>query len=214
MESAAFDKPRFLRVCAGIVYLFLFAPIVVVILFSFNSIKSLTNFYGLLARSGTATSSSDPSLRQSLFTSLEIAALTMLAATAIGTALAIGLVRSRARWAPGANILMLVPLVVPEIVTGISALLIFSQLGIALSIWTIILAHITFSISYVTIVVRARMASISQEVEEAAMDLGATRWQSVRLVLVPGAVAVGGRRRAAHVRLLVRRLRALVLHHR
>ena len=109
----------------------------------------------------------------------------MIAATIIGTALAIGLVRSRTRWAPGANILMLVPLVVPEIVTGISALLIFSQIGIQLSLWTIVIAHITFSISYVTIVVRARMASISQEVEEAAMDLGATRWQSVRLVLVP-----------------------------
>ncbi len=81
-----------------------------------------------------------------------------MASTIIGTLLAIGLVRSRARWAPGANILMLVPLVVPEIVTGISALLIFSQLGIALSFWTIVLAHITFSISYVTIVVRARMA--------------------------------------------------------
>ena len=108
-----------------------------------------------------------------------------MASTIIGTLLAIGLVRSRARWAPGANILMLVPLVVPEIVTGISALLIFSQIGIALSFWTIVLAHITFSISYVTIVVRARMAAISQEVEEAAMDLGATRWQSVRLVLIP-----------------------------
>ena len=62
------------------------------------------------------------------------------------------------------------------------------------------IAHITFSISYVTIVVRGRLASISHEVEEAAMDLGATRWQSVRLVLVPGAVAGDRRRRAAHVR--------------
>jgi spermidine/putrescine transport system permease protein len=106
-------------------------------------------------------------------------------ATILGTALAIGLVRARTRWSPGANVLMLIPLVVPEIVAGISALLIFSQIGLQLSFLTIVLAHITFSISYVTIVVRARMASITQEVEEAAMDLGATRWQSVRLVLVP-----------------------------
>ena len=112
METAAFDKPRFLRIWAGIVYLFLFAPIVVVILFSFNSIKSLTNFEGFSTQ-WYSEFLNDPSLRQSLFTSLEIAALTMLAATVIGTALAIGLVRSRARWAPGANILMLVPLVVP-----------------------------------------------------------------------------------------------------
>jgi spermidine/putrescine transport system permease protein/putrescine transport system permease protein len=184
LDSHAFDKPRFLRVFALAVYLFLFAPIIVVILFSFNSIKSLTNFEGFSLQ-WYSDFFDDPALRESLFASLEIAFLTMLAATAIGTALAIGLVRSRARWAPGANILMLVPLVVPEIVTGISALLIFSQLGIALSLWTVIIAHITFSISYVTIVVRARLASISLEVEEAAMDLGASRWQSVRLVLLP-----------------------------
>jgi spermidine/putrescine transport system permease protein/putrescine transport system permease protein len=182
--SKGFDRPRFLRVFTVFVYLFLFAPIVVVILFSFNSVKSLNVFHGW-SLEWYRTFLEDESLRQSLFTSLEIAAITAVAATAIGTLLAIGLVRSRAKWAPGANILMLVPLVVPEIVTGISSLLIFSQLGVALSFWTIVLAHITFSISYVTIVVRARMASISQEVEEAAMDLGATRWQSVRLVLVP-----------------------------
>jgi spermidine/putrescine transport system permease protein/putrescine transport system permease protein len=80
---------------------------------------------------------------------------------------------------------MLVPLITPEIVAGISALLIFSQLGIALSFWTIVLAHITFSISYVTIVVRGRLATIGVEVEEAAMDLGASKWGSVRLVLLP-----------------------------
>jgi spermidine/putrescine transport system permease protein/putrescine transport system permease protein len=184
LTTAPFDRPRFLRLWTGVVYLFLFAPILVVILFSFNSVKSLTNFSGFSLQ-WYSDFFSDSSLRDSLFASLEIAAATMVASTIIGTALAVGLVRSRARWASGANVLMLVPLVVPEIVTGISALLIFSQIGITLSIWTIILAHITFSISYVTIVVRARMASISQEVEEAAMDLGATRWQSVRLALIP-----------------------------
>jgi spermidine/putrescine transport system permease protein len=184
METHAFDKPRILRVWSLLVYLFLFTPILVVILFSFNGIKSLTNFDGFSLQ-WYSEFLNDPTLRESLFTSLEIAFLTMLAATAIGTMLAIGLVRSRARWAPGANILMLVPLVVPEIITGISALLIFSQLGIALSFWTVVIAHITFSISYVTIVVRARMAAITLEVEEAAMDLGATRWQAVRMVLVP-----------------------------
>jgi spermidine/putrescine transport system permease protein/putrescine transport system permease protein len=178
------DKPRFLRPFAILVYLFLFAPIVVVVLFSFNSIKSLNTFEGFSLQ-WYEEFFNDEALRESLLYSLEIAFLTMLAATVLGTLLAIGLVRSRARWAPGANILMLVPLVVPEIVAGISALLIFSQIGFALSFWTIVLAHVTFSISYVTIVVRARMISISDEVEEAAMDLGATRWQSVRLVLFP-----------------------------
>jgi spermidine/putrescine transport system permease protein/putrescine transport system permease protein len=179
-----FDRPRFLRIFTVLVYLFLFVPILVVILFSFNSIKSLQNFEGFSLQ-WYQEFLQDPTLRQSLFVSLEVAALTMVIGTVIGTMLAMGLVRARTRWSPAANILMLIPLVVPEIVAGISALLIFSQLGIQLSFWTIVLAHVTFSISYVTIVVRARLASISQEVEEAAMDLGATRWQSVRLALVP-----------------------------
>ena len=70
--------------------------------------------------------------------------------------------------------LMLVPLVTPEIVAGVSALLLFTQLGLRLSLLTIMLAHITFSISYVTVVVRARLAALGPEVEQAAMDLGAT----------------------------------------
>ena len=109
---------------------------------------------------------------------------------------------------------MMVPLITPEIVAGISALLIFAQLGIQLSFWTIVIAHITFSISYVTVVVRGRLATMGDEVEQAAMDLGATRWQSVRLVLIPNlwpAIVAAG---PARLRALLRRLRDLVLHHR
>jgi spermidine/putrescine transport system permease protein len=190
----AFDRPRFLRVYAGLVYLFLFIPIAVVIFFSFNSQKSLSVFDSFSLH-WYDEFLHDQTLRQSLFASLEIALVTMIVATVLGTALAIGLVRSRARWSPAANILMLIPLVTPEIVAGISALLLFSQLGIHLSVQTVMIAQITFSISYVTVVVRGRLASIGQEVEEAAMDLGATRWQSVRLILVPelwpGIVAAG-----------------------
>lgn len=182
--NSAFDRPRFLRLYSLAIYLFLFVPIGIVVLFSFNSIKSLQNFDGFSLQ-WYGDFLSDPTLRESLFVSLRIALVTMIVATVLGTALAIGLVRSRTRWSPAANILMLIPLVTPEIVAGISALIIFSQLGIQLSFWTIVVAHITFSISYVTVVVRGRLASMGDEVEQAAMDLGATRWQSVRLVLLP-----------------------------
>jgi spermidine/putrescine transport system permease protein/putrescine transport system permease protein len=183
--SNAFDRPRFLRIYVAFAYLFLFAPIFVVVLFSFNSIKSLQNFEGFSLQ-WYEEFLDDPTLRESLFASLEIAVITMIVGTVLGTMLAIGLVRSRARWAGSANILMLIPLVVPEIVAGISALLIFSQIGLQLSVFTVILAHITFSISYVAIVVRGRLATMGTEAEEAAMDLGATRWQAVRMVLLPG----------------------------
>lgn len=182
--ATPFDRPRFLRIYSVAIYLFLFVPIAVVILFSFNSVKSLQSFQGFSLQ-WYRDFLQDETLRESLFVSLRIALLTMVCATILGTALAIGLVRARTRWSPAANILMLIPLVTPEIVAGISALLIFSQLGIRLSFWTVVLAHITFSISYVTVVVRGRLASMGDEVEQAAMDLGATRWQAVRLVLLP-----------------------------
>ncbi len=183
-KPKGFDRPRFLRVYVGLAYLFLFTPIFVVILFSFNSIKSLQNFEGFSLQ-WYEEFWNDSTLRESLFASLEIAVLSMVAGVILGTMLAIGLVRSRTRWSGSANILMLIPLVVPEIVAGISALLIFSQIGLQLSIFTVVLAHITFSISYVAIVVRARLATIGTEAEEAAMDLGATRWGAVRMVLIP-----------------------------
>ena len=183
-ETSAFEKPRFLRFWTGLVFLYLFLPIFVVIVFSFNSRKSLQVMDGFSFR-WYEDFWNDPTLRDSLFVSIEIALITMVIATVVGTALAIGLVRAHSGAAKGANFLMLVPLITPEIVAGISALLIFSQLGIGLSFWTIVLAHITFSISYVTIVVRGRLATIGVEVEEAAMDLGASKWDSVRLVLIP-----------------------------
>jgi spermidine/putrescine transport system permease protein len=179
-----FDRPRLLVVITVLFYALLFAPIVVVALFSFNSTKSLQVFQGFSLR-WYKEFFTDSSLVSSLVASLEISAVTMVAATALGTSLAFGLVRSRTRWSPAANILMLVPLVTPEIVAGVGALLIFTQLNIHLSLLTVMLAQITFSISYVTVVVRARLAALGREQEDAAMDLGATRLGALRLVTLP-----------------------------
>jgi spermidine/putrescine transport system permease protein len=180
----AYDKPRFLRVFTGLFLVLLFAPIVLVVLFSFNSSRSLQDFQGFSLQ-WYETFFETESLRDSLIASIQIALVTMLVATVLGTLLAYGLVRARTRWSDTANVLMLVPLVTPEIVAGASALLLFTQVGINLSLTTIVLAHITFSISYVTVVVRARLAAISREVEDAAMDLGATRLATFRLVTLP-----------------------------
>jgi spermidine/putrescine transport system permease protein len=179
-----FDQPRFLRLFTGLFFLFLFAPIALVVLFSFNSSRSLQDFQGFSLR-WYETFFESESLRDSLVASVQIALVTMVIATVLGTLLAYGLVRARTRWSDAANIMMLIPLVTPEIVAGASALLLFTQVGLNLSITTIILAHITFSISYVAVVVRARLAAVSREVEDASMDLGATRWQTFRLVTLP-----------------------------
>ena len=173
-----------LRLYVAAFFVFLFAPILLVVVFSFNSQRSLQRLDGLSLEWYRAFFENE-SLRGSLVASLEIAFVTMLIGTVLGTLLAFGLVRARSRFASGANILMLVPLVTPEIVAGVSAFLLFTQLGVRLSVLTITLAHITFSISYVTVVVRARLASLGPEIEQAAMDLGATRMQTLRLVVLP-----------------------------
>jgi spermidine/putrescine transport system permease protein/putrescine transport system permease protein len=175
---------RALRLYTAAFYAFMFLPLVVVVLFSFNSIRSVQNFEGFSLEWYTAFWDNE-SLRGSLIASLQIALATMLVATVLGTLLAFGLVRARTRFSGSANILMLIPLVTPEIVAGVSAFLLFTQIGLRLSLLTIIIAHITFSISYVTVVVRARMASLNPEVEQAAMDLGASRVQTLRLVVMP-----------------------------
>ena len=182
--SRGFDRPRFLWVLTGLTYAFLFAPIVVVILFSFNGIKSLQVLDGLSLR-WYETFWNDDELRESLMASIQIAAITTVVSTVIGTGLALGVIRSRGKTGSWLGILLLIPLVTPEIVAGVSAFVLFAQLGIHLSMTTIVLAHITFSISYVVVVVRGRLATMGSDREEAALDLGATPWQAVRLVTLP-----------------------------
>jgi spermidine/putrescine transport system permease protein len=184
VTARGFDRPRVLWVVTALVYVFLFAPVLVVVLFSFNGEKSLQVLDGLSLR-WYEEFWQDESLRESLFASIEIAAITTVVATALGTGLALGTIRSRTRVARATGMFLLIPLVTPEIVAGVSAFVLFAQVGIALSLTTIILAHITFSISYVTIVVRGRLAAMGSELEEAALDLGATPWQAVRLVTLP-----------------------------
>jgi spermidine/putrescine transport system permease protein len=164
--------------------IFTFAPLLIVALFSFNSTPSLQNFSGFSLQwydefFGSAQ------LRDSLMASVEIGLVTMVVGTFLGTTLAYALVRARSRAARASSLLMLIPLVTPEIVAGVSALVLFTQIGMELSLTTIMIAEITFSISFVTVIVRARLSALNTEVEEAAMDLGATRMQTLRLIVLP-----------------------------
>jgi spermidine/putrescine transport system permease protein len=179
-----FDRPRYLRLFFVLFMIFTFAPLLIVALFSFNSTPSLQNFSGFSLQwydefFGSAQ------LRDSLMASVEIGLVTMVVGTFLGTTLAYALVRARSRTARASNVLMLIPLVTPEIVAGVSALVLFTQIGMDLSLTTIMIAEITFSISFVTVIVRARLSALNTEVEEAAMDLGATRIQTLRLIVLP-----------------------------
>jgi spermidine/putrescine transport system permease protein/putrescine transport system permease protein len=177
-------KPRILIAVTALFFALLYLPIAVVALYSFNSKKSLTVFGGFSLRWYRAFAHDDVIIA-SLGTSLRISLVATAGSVVLGVALALGLVRCRTRLGSLAGLVMLVPLITPEIVTGVASMLLFKGLGIALSTGTVMLAEITFSISYVTVILRSRVAALNPEVEEAAMDLGATRWQAVRLVTLP-----------------------------
>jgi spermidine/putrescine transport system permease protein len=166
-------------------------PVLIAIQFSFNNGRSRTAWQGFSMRWywGDATRSvwHDESLRRALFNSLTLAGLTMLIATPLGVALALGLARWRGPGARGSNLLMLVPLATPEIVMGSMLFLVFDNLFTFVPFGrpAQLLGHVTFSLSYVVVIVRGRLLTIGKEYEEAAQDLGASPLQALRTVLLP-----------------------------
>ncbi|MFN8168178.1 MAG: ABC transporter permease [Candidatus Nanopelagicales bacterium] len=177
-------RPRIAVAFTVLFFVVLYLPIVVVVLFSFNSKKSLSSFGGFSTR-WYEQFFADAGLQSSLRASLLISLVSMVGAVVLGTMLALALERVRSRKARAVGVVALVPLVTPEIVTGVAALLFFTGLGVKLSLTTVIIAEITFSIAYVAVIVRGRLSTVSEEVEEAARDLGCTPWQAVRLVILP-----------------------------
>jgi spermidine/putrescine transport system permease protein/putrescine transport system permease protein len=177
-------KPRAAVVVTVLFFVLLYLPILAVVVFSFNQKKSLAVFDGWSLRWYDAFLH-DSALTHSLGTSVEVAAVAMAGSVVLGTALAFGLVRARSRLGGAANLIMLIPLVTPEIVTGVASLMLFKGVGLQPGLATLMIAETTFSISYVTVILRSRVAELNPEVEEAAMDLGATRAQAVRLVTLP-----------------------------
>ena len=184
-------KPRWLAMLTWIYLLWSLLPVLLAVQFSFNKGKSRSSWQGFSTRWYTGDPNlsvlHDPSLRTALRNSLALAGFTMLIATPIGVALAIGLARWRSRAAKPANALMLFPLITPEIVMGVSLFLVFVHLFtfVPRGFPTQLLGHVTFTISYVVVIVRGRLLAIGREYEEAARDLGATRWQAIRHVLLP-----------------------------
>jgi len=179
------ERNPWLSAYAIAVYAFLFAPIVVLIIFSFNSARR-----GLVWRGFTLDwypqLFTNDELLDSLFVTLQVAFVAVIVSTILGSLLGLGLARMRFRGRGATETLLLVPMVTPEIVMGLALLLFFLQLfdahGSVGQLWV---AHITFCISYVAVVVRARAASMNPQLEEAARDLGASAWGAFRFVTLP-----------------------------
>lgn len=122
--------------------------------------------------------------------SITIAVITTIVTTVLGVFFAIALHRYKYRFEGAINGLVYLPILIPDILMGLSLLILFSQLGMELGQTTIIIAHITFSISFVVVILAARLSSMGRDLEEAANDLGATPWQTFRYVTFP-AIAPG-----------------------
>ncbi|MGH2677533.1 MAG: ABC transporter permease [Actinomycetota bacterium] len=189
--SNPWGKPRFLAAWTWLYVVWSIVPVVIAVAFSFNDGRSRSAWQGFSLRWWTGDPDlsvlHDPSMTSALLQSAKLAVLTAIIATPIGIALAIGLARWRGRGSRSANGLMLLPLVTPEIVMGVALFLVFIYMFpfVRLGTGAQLIGHVTFTISFVVIVARGRLFSIGSEYEEAAMDLGASRWQALRLVLLP-----------------------------
>jgi spermidine/putrescine transport system permease protein len=185
-------QPRFMVLITGIYIVISIVPVVVAIMFSFNAGRSVTAWQGFDLTRWYFTDSrssvwNDPRLQHALFQSLKLAGLDMLIATPLGVLLALGLARWRGPAASASNFIMLFPLVTPELMMGVSLFLVFVHLFnfIPLGTTTQVLGHVTFSLSYVVVIVRGRLFSIGRQYEEAAADLGATPSETLRLIVLP-----------------------------
>ncbi len=187
-------KPRFLVVITWTYMVWALAPVLLAMAFSFNNGRSRSVWQGFSLQWWTSNAGSiknDPQYLSALEQSLRLAAGDMLVSTPLGIALAIGLTRWRGYGQKPANFLMLFPLVTPELVMATSLFMVFTQITVepfaAIHFGTTaqLVGQVTFSVSYVVVIVRSRLLSIGKEYEEAARDLGATPFGALRLALFP-----------------------------
>ena len=185
-----------LNVYAGIALAYMLIPIAVIAAFSFNDPAGSFNFtWQGFTLDYWAHPFAQSDLTDALLTSLELAALSTVIATAIGTMLALALVRHRFRGRRAANVLILIPMATPEVVIGAALLSMFVYVGVARGFTTLLIAHVMFSISFVVVIVRSRLIGFDRSLEDVAADLGAgplTAFRTVTLPLLAPAILAAG----------------------
>lgn len=172
----------------------LYAPILLIIIFSFTKSKVLGNWTGFTLGlyqnlfSGydfAANVRVDPNLYRAIVYTAIIAFAAAIISTLLGTLAAIGLFHMRQRTRRAVSFLNSIPMINPDIITGISLFLLFVFLGISRGLGTVIVAHVVFCTPYVVLSVMPRLQKMNPNIYEAALDLGATPWQALRKVLIP-----------------------------
>ena len=184
---------RAFRFQAALVFVFLYLPIVVVVIYAFNSARLVQVWEGFSLRwFGEAWR--DQTLRHGLWISTYTALATSMVATLLGTSAAVGLRNVGRRTRAAFDTFLYMTLITPELVAAIASLMAFVTIGIPLGPVAIVITHSIFNTAVVTLIVRARLAGMDRSLEEAARDLGATQWAAFRQVTLPQlvpAVAAG-----------------------
>ncbi len=179
-------RSRLLGLWSTLVYLWLFAPIVVIVLFSFNDQRGKFNitWHGFTLHNW-AHPFSNPEYTRALVTSLQVAAVACIVATVLGGLLALATSKYTFRGQGLVNILVVLPLTTPEIVMGSSLFTLFFARNVGLGFVTVAIAHILFCVSFVTMTVQARVRGFDWTLEDAALDLGSSAWRTFRTVTFP-----------------------------
>jgi spermidine/putrescine transport system permease protein len=185
---------RLVNVAAVLGLLYLFAPIVVIVIFSFN--KPLGKFnivWQGFTLDNWASPFSDKALTDALFVSLRVALISSVLAAVLGTMIALSLSRYRFKGSGAVNLFLVLPLTSPEVVLGSSLATLFLSRGVDFGYTTVIIAHVMFQISFVAVTVRARIRGFDWTLEQAAMDLGASPqrafWRITFPLILPGILA-------------------------
>jgi spermidine/putrescine transport system permease protein len=189
-------RSKLLGLWAGLALLYLFLPIFIVVLFSFNDPHGRFN---ITWQGFTLDHWKHPfkvaGLGEAMSKSLEIAIISTALALALGTFMALSLVRYQFRGRKATDMFVFLPLATPEVVLGAALLGLFLTMGLETGFATIVIAHVMFNVSYVVVTVKARLEGMDLHIEEAAMDLGANEWTTFRKVtlplIAPGVAAAG-----------------------
>lgn len=183
------SKRATLQLMAASVFAFLYAPLAIVVVYSFNDSRLNAEWVGFTF-DWYVKLFHDEEMLEAARNSLLIGVLTSAASTILGTLAGLAMYQWKLRLLP---ILVLAPIAIPEILMGVSLLIFFVMINISLGMLSIVLAHIAFCVGFVAVVVRARLAGMDESLTEAARDLGATPLQAFRLVtlplIMPGVVA-------------------------
>jgi spermidine/putrescine transport system permease protein len=179
-------REKTLLVFSVLIIVYLLLPLAVIILLSFNKPKGRQNTsWNEFSLDAWTNICRDQTICNAFSTSIRIGILVTVISTIIGTLISFALIRHRYRGRGSTSLLIFLPLATPEVILGASLLALFLNIFIPLGFWTILLAQITFTISFVVVVVNARLAGMDSKLEQAAMDLYATPFQTFRYVTFP-----------------------------